>query len=190
MRVIAGGETLNADDGFLAQVRVKSGQPIELCYQCQKCASGCPMVNFFEYTPNQVIRMIYFGLKDKLLKSSAIWLCSGCETCGVRCPNGIRISEVMDALRVMSAQAGLTAEKQTETFHRLFLNDVKGRGRVHETMLMAKYKLKTGQLFSDMDLGLALFKRGKLPLLPHSIKGKNHVREIFDRAEKVNQRTK
>lgn len=187
MRVIAGGETLNTDDDFLAQIRAKSGQPIELCYQCQKCASGCPMVNYFEYTPNQVIRMIYFGLKDKLLKSSAIWLCSGCETCGVRCPNGIRISEIMDALRAMSAEAGLTAEKQTETFHRLFLDDVKNRGRVHETMLMAKYKLKTGQLFTDLDLGLGLLKRGKLPLLPSSIKGKKHVRDIFDRAKKYKQ---
>lgn len=187
MRIIADGQTLSSDDKFLEQVKEKSGQPIELCYQCQKCASGCPMEEFFEFTPNQVIRMIHFGLKDKLLSSSAIWLCSGCETCGVRCPNGIKISEIMDALRAMSSAAKMTKEKQTETFHRLFLGEVKARGRVHETMLMAKFKLKSGNLFADMGLGLELFKRGKLPILPHSIKGKKHVADIFSKAEKYRE---
>jgi len=183
MKIIDGTETLQTDPEFFAMVREKSGQPIELCYHCQKCATGCPMGDYTEYTPNQILRMVYFGLKDRVLKSSAIWLCSGCETCGVRCPNGIRISEVMDTLRAMSATENTAGEKQTEAFHRMFLKEIKARGRVHEAGLMAKYKLKTGQLFTDLDLGLQLFKKGKLPLMPHGIKDKKHVREIFFRSE-------
>ncbi|MEW5952554.1 MAG: 4Fe-4S dicluster domain-containing protein [Bacillota bacterium] len=184
MRVIAGEESLRTDPGFLGQVKEKSGQPIELCYQCQKCASGCPMVEYFEYTPNQIIRMVHFGLKDRVLKSPGIWLCSGCETCGVRCPNGIRISEVMDVLRSLAAAGKVAGDKRAEVFHRMFLDNVKSHGRVHEGMLMAKYKLKTGQLFTDLDLGFKLFKKGKLPLLPHSIKGKKHIRDIFEKVQK------
>lgn len=184
MRIITGESTLSTDPGFLGQVREKSGQPIELCYQCQKCASGCPMVEHFEYAPNQIIRMVHFGLRDLVLKNPGIWLCSGCETCGARCPNGIRISEVMDVLRAMAAAAKVAGDKRTEVFHRMFLDDVKSHGRVHESMLMARYKLRTGQLFTDLDLGFKLFKKGKLPLLPGSIKGKKQVRDIFDRVQK------
>ena len=88
----------------------------------------------------------------------------------------------MDTLRAMSSALGVSGEKSPETFHRLFLKDVKARGRVHEGTLMAKYKLKSGQLFTDLDLGLQLFKKGKLPLIPRGIKGKKQIREIFSRA--------
>lgn len=181
MKISDGTKALQTDPQFLAAVKEKSKQPVELCYQCQKCASGCPLVDYADYTPNQIMRMISFGLKDRVLKSSMIWLCSGCETCGVRCPNGIRIAEVMDSLRAMSAGANVTKEKKTESFHRTFLNEIKIRGRVHEASLMAKYKVKSGQLFSDIGLGLQLFKKGKLPVLPHGIKDKKQVRDIFAR---------
>ncbi|MFZ5632416.1 MAG: 4Fe-4S dicluster domain-containing protein, partial [Bacillota bacterium] len=162
-----------------------SGQPIELCYHCQKCAAGClPMAGFQEITPNQLIRMINLGLKEKVLRSPAIWLCTGCETCGARCPNGISIAEVMDTVREMTRAENIMAPgDRTPTFHRMFLNDLKSRGRISESILMAKYKISTGQLFSDLDLGLKLFLKGKLPLVPKGIKGKNQVRKIFDRAE-------
>jgi heterodisulfide reductase subunit C len=183
MKILDGTETLQTDPQFSAAVREKSGQPIELCYQCQKCATGCPVGDYTDYSPNQILRMVSFGIKDRVLTSSAIWLCSACETCGVRCPNGIRISEVMDTLRAMSAAAGLSREKQAETFHRMFLKGVQARGRVHEATLMAGYKLKTGQMFTDLDLGLQLFKKGKLPLFPHGIKNKNEIKKIFTRSE-------
>lgn len=181
MKIIDGAETLQTDPEFLAVVKEKSGQPIELCYQCQKCASGCPMGDYADYTPNQIVRMVYFGLKDRVLKSSMIWLCSGCETCSVRCPNGIRIAEIMDTLRAMSVAANVSGEKQTEVFHHMFLNEIKARGRVHEASLMVKYKLKTGQLFTDLDLGMQLFRKGKLPIMPRGIKDKKQVRGIFSK---------
>ncbi len=49
--------------------------------------------------PNQVIRYAQLGLKDDLLKSRSIWICASCLTCNSRCPKGIKIAEVMEALR-------------------------------------------------------------------------------------------
>ncbi len=49
--------------------------------------------------PNQVIRYAQLGLKDDLLKSKSIWICASCLTCNSRCPKGIKIAEVMEALR-------------------------------------------------------------------------------------------
>lgn len=185
MEVYRSGEALKVDPGFAERVRSSSGQSIELCYHCQKCAAGClPMAGFQERTPNQLIRMINLGLKDQVLKSPAIWLCTGCETCGARCPNGISIAGVMDAVReTTQVEKVADAGSRTPTFHRLFLNEVKSRGRISESFLMAKYKIKTAQLFSDLDLGIKLFLKGKLPLVPKVIKGKQSVQKIFDRAE-------
>lgn len=188
MRVQTAAGDITTQPDFFTTIREKCGQPIELCYQCQKCTAGCPVGEFADYKPHQVIRMVYLGLADMVLQSSMIWLCSACETCGARCPNGIRISEVNDALREISASAGQEKEKKTATFHRMFLADVKNRGRVHESMLMAKYKLKTGDLFSDLDLGFKLFQKGKMPLLAKGVKDKKGVRDIFRRVDQTRQK--
>ncbi len=185
MEVIRGGETLRVDPLFAERIKSASGQPLDLCYHCQKCAAGClPMAGFQERTPNQLIRMINLGLKEQVLGSPAVWLCTGCETCGVRCPNGISVAEVMDAVREMARVENIAAPgDRTPVFHRMFLNDLRSRGRISESLLMAKYKIRTGQLFSDLDLGLKLFLKGKLPLIPRGIKGKQGIRRIFERAE-------
>ena len=41
------------------------------------------------------------------------------------------------------------------------------------------YKLAQTDLFSDMDLGLAMFLKGKLPLLPHGVKNKKAIKAAF-----------
>ncbi|MFZ5649323.1 MAG: 4Fe-4S dicluster domain-containing protein [Bacillota bacterium] len=185
MRVTRHGEELRTDPCFAERIRNESEQPIELCYHCQKCASGClPMGMLGGTTPNQLLRMINLGLKEQVLKSPGIWICTACETCGARCPNGISIAAVMDAVRETAhAENVAIAGDSTLAFHRLFLGDIKSRGRISESLLMAKFKLKTGRIFSDMDLGLKLFLRGKLPLIPKGIKEKQRVRKMFDSSE-------
>lgn len=184
MQVTRDGVVLNIDPGFAEKIRSASGQPIELCYQCQKCAAGClPMGDFNGISPNHLLRMINLGVKEAVFESSAIWLCTGCETCGARCPNGIRISEVMDSVREAAWLENATAAGgRTPIFHSMFLDDLRSRGRVSESFLLAKYKIRTGQLLSDLDLGLKLFLRGKLPLVPKGIKEKQNIKRIFQRA--------
>jgi heterodisulfide reductase subunit C len=49
--------------------------------------------------PNQIIRLAQLGLKDELFKSKSIWVCASCMTCNTRCPKGINIAEVIEAIR-------------------------------------------------------------------------------------------
>ena len=184
MQITGDGKVFEIDPCFAEEIRSASQQPIELCYHCQKCAAGCmPMAGFQDITPNQLIRMINLGLKEKVLKSPAIWLCTGCETCGARCPNGIRISEVIDAVREIAQVEKVGTDDRIPIFHRMFLDDIRSRGRISETFLMAKYKLRTVQLFNDLNMGLKLFLKGKLPLLPKGIKDKQNIKKIFSQAE-------
>jgi heterodisulfide reductase subunit C len=49
--------------------------------------------------PNQIIRFAQLGLKDELLRSNAVWICESCMTCNTRCPKGINIAEIFEAIR-------------------------------------------------------------------------------------------
>ena len=84
---------------FIAKVEELSGQNLLVCYQCGKCSAGCPAVSEMDILPNQIIRYAQFGLKEELLKSKAIWVCASCLTCNSRCPKGINIAEVIEAIR-------------------------------------------------------------------------------------------
>lgn len=86
-------------DPFVAKVEELSGQNLLACYQCGKCSAGCPAVSQMDILPNQIIRFAQLGLKDELLASRSIWICASCMTCNVRCPKGINIAEVIEALR-------------------------------------------------------------------------------------------
>jgi len=84
---------------FVQKIEELSGQKLLVCYQCGKCSAGCPAVSQMDILPNQIIRFAQLGLKEELLASKSIWVCASCYTCNVRCPKGIKIAEVMEALR-------------------------------------------------------------------------------------------
>lgn len=86
-------------NSFIAKIEEISGQDLLVCYQCGKCSAGCPAIPEMTILPNQVIRYTQLGLKEELLKTNAYWVCASCLTCNVRCPRGVKIAEVMEALR-------------------------------------------------------------------------------------------
>jgi heterodisulfide reductase subunit C len=69
------------------------------CYQCGKCTAGCPASEFMEIPPHEVIRLLQLGQVEEILKKNTIWICASCITCAVRCPKGVDLSKLMEALR-------------------------------------------------------------------------------------------
>ncbi|NIQ10395.1 MAG: hypothetical protein GWO23_12365, partial [Gammaproteobacteria bacterium] len=60
------------------------GENVYLCYQCVKCTSGCPVGEFFDWQPNQIMRALQLGQEDIALQSETPWLCASCQTCSTR----------------------------------------------------------------------------------------------------------
>ena len=50
--------------------------------------------------------MTILGMKDRILSNDFIWLCSECDTCQERCPQDVRIPDVMKALKNLAVKEG------------------------------------------------------------------------------------
>lgn len=169
---------------LLDDVRATSGTDPAACFQCHKCSTGCPIGPDMDLLPSQVMRLVHFGAADEVLSSKAIWLCASCEACTTRCPMDIDIAAVMDALRMLAVerQASLPDQRGRQ-FNRSFLGSVRHHGRVYEAGMMAFYKIRSGDLFSDVGKVPEMLKKGKLSILPHRSESVGEVREVFRRAE-------
>ena len=172
---------------FALEVQRRSGENVFRCYYCQKCTIGCPTAYAMDYQPAQVLKMIQLGMREVVLKSSAPWLCVGCEACGTRCPNEIRLGPVMDTLKYMALEAGYTPPETTVyALHRAFVNSIKIFGRVHETTMLVEYVLRSKDIFSILlssyDVAATLLLKRKLPILPERVKDLGQVKELYRRA--------
>ncbi len=185
-----GGFGLNANLGkgetsFLEEAKRRSGEDLSLCYQCLKCTAGCPTAPHMDIRPNNIIRMIQMGMKDQVLRSHAIWLCVSCETCGTRCPNKIDIGALMDALREMAVEEKVpAAEKNIHLLHEAFIKSIRRGGRVHEATMLMEYKVRSRDFLTDLLPGMKMFLKGKIPMLPSFIKGKDEIKRIFEQCTK------
>ena len=157
---------------------------INLCYQCKKCSSGCPVSSFMDYTPNQLIHAARLGQKDLVLTSKTIWLCASCQTCTTRCPQGIDIIKVIDAFRSIayhsSVQAGVP---EVLAFYKKGLANVQRFGRLYELGLIAGLTLTKKDFRKDLKLGIEMVKKGRIKFVP-IFRGSKVTKKIFKRAKK------
>jgi heterodisulfide reductase subunit C len=185
-------DTIRACDrdlSFIKEVNQRSGQCISLCWHCNTCAGGCPFSKAMDYNPNEVLRLVQLGLRDEALRCSSIWLCVGCNTCNIQCPNSIDIPAVNTALREMAIESGIEAgEPNVLMFHRAFLDTVRKYGKMHELELMMRCKWKMRNWLADLDIGLKLLTRGRMELLPHRCRNMRKIKDLFEKKGAGGQR--
>jgi heterodisulfide reductase subunit C len=182
---------LDPDYRLLEQIEAEGPFQAGACFQCRKCTNGCPVAFAMDLYPDEVIRMVILGQRETVLNCQTIWVCAACETCTTRCPNEVKIAELMDCLKEMAVQEGVpSSQPRILALHETFLNNIKKRGRLYETTLLPAYLLKSGALLDkwnsgkwryDLNLGRQMFSKGRLPLMPQSIKGKREVHKILAR---------
>jgi heterodisulfide reductase subunit C len=179
------GDAAATDPSFPDLVVQEGAENLLACYQCQKCSAGCPVAYAMDILPNQVIRMVQFGLRERVLTSNTIWICASCYTCSVRCPNDIDIAKTMDTLRHIALKSKVKpAEKDIPIFHSVFLDSIKSKGRIHELGLIWQFKVRTRDFMKDAALGWKMFRKGKIKLFPSKFGGGREIKGIFSRFEK------
>ncbi|MCS7120414.1 MAG: 4Fe-4S dicluster domain-containing protein [Nitrososphaerota archaeon] len=91
---------MTIDPKFKYEVCGLSGaERIMLCFQCGTCTADCPIARFSDlYKPRRIVRMVQFGLRDKLLSNTHLWLCSKCFNCVDQCPQKVEVASIVMAL--------------------------------------------------------------------------------------------
>lgn len=104
------------------------GEHIRRCFSCGTCTAGCPVGGVAEkYNPRRIVHMALLGMRQQVLSSDFIWLCSVCYTCYERCPQDVRIPELMTAMRNIAVREGYLPQ----TFL-IQLESLREHGRLYE----------------------------------------------------------
>lgn len=166
---------------------IPGGEEIVKCIQCGTCSGCCPASFMMDYTPRHLVAMIRAGLREEVLSSHAIWLCTSCYTCTYRCPMGIKITDIMYALKRIALRAGKYPRGlKVEKLSKEFVNMINRYGRNHEAELVFRFAMKNPfKSIKDIPLGWSLFSHGKLPLMPEKVKNVNQIKTMIQKVEEV-----
>jgi len=184
---------------LLQEVAARSGQNLNSCYQCRRCAAGCPVGDDTGVTPDRLIRMVVLGDREAALNNLLVWKCVACYTCGTRCPNNIHTARITETLKQMVKEQHLEPmTPKVANFHSAFLASTSHFGRVNEMEFMGIYDFKTAanqitkgggikaiinDLKNQMQLGKAMMKLKRFHISIEKIKGIAEVKRLYNKAK-------
>jgi heterodisulfide reductase subunit B len=169
------------------RVQEELGENVYLCYQCVKCTSGCPIAEFFDWQPNQVMRALQLGQEDIALESQTPWLCAACQTCTTRCPQGLDIAAIMDFLTRETLERGIEpAVPQVDDLNKAFMREVKLWGRAYEPGMMAeRFIRRPKDMFGDVELYVKMLRKRKVAFLPTIGRPSRNVKPLPEAANAI-----
>lgn len=97
----------NLQSELVKKVEEISGESLLSCYQCGMCSAGCPMSFAMDILPRQIMHLIHLGQEDDIANCKTMWVCASCLTCTVRCPRGVNLCKVMEALRLITLRKNI-----------------------------------------------------------------------------------
>jgi len=175
-------EDMRINPNLAQRIQDELGENVYLCYQCVKCTSGCPVGQYFDWQPNQIMRALQLGQEDIALESETPWLCASCQTCSTRCPQGLDITAIMEFLTREALARGLKPPvREVDAFNKAFMREIRLWGRSYELGLMVEMKLRnlrTHPIMEDLDLGLKVIRKNKLPFFPSTGRPPRQVKPV------------
>lgn len=169
------------DDALL----VPGGERISRCLQCGACTGSCPVSYAMDISPRTVIALFRAMQVEEILQSRTIWICASCYMCTTRCPQGVKITDLLYALKRTAMDAGLYPERfPVYLLSRDFVRIVNRYGRNQETLLLARYYLRRNPftLLRLLPLGWRMFRRGRVSWFPRKVKGLAAIRTMLEAA--------
>jgi heterodisulfide reductase subunit C len=139
------------------------------------------MGEMMDLKPAQVMHAIRLGLSELVLKSKAIWLCVGCETCSARCPQEAEPAAAMNAARLLALQEGIDPQvREVGIYYKGFVDNMRLNGKIHDASVAGITQLLTGQLWENLPLVWKLFIRGRVKPPPLPLGGRE-FRRVYNR---------
>ncbi len=159
----------NGKNGSLVDelAAIPGGEAIRICMQCGTCSASCPNADLMDHAPAELIAMARAGMRTEVLSSNAPWLCLSCYMCTVRCPRGVKTTDLMHAIEGLAERDALTNRAtRTPTMYRSFKKMVATGGRLSEFWLMIRYYLQTNPVpaVGMLPMAMGLLGRGRLSM--------------------------
>lgn len=110
------------------RVKEISGENVNACYACGRCSAGCLFTDEMDLLPHEVIVSIQRG-DEAVLEKKTPWICASCFVCSTRCPRGLDVAAIMEALREIRIR--------TRGYRRVNLKDVKDLKKLPQIALTA-----------------------------------------------------
>jgi heterodisulfide reductase subunit C/quinone-modifying oxidoreductase subunit QmoC len=163
------------------------GERLLDCIQCGTCGGSCPNGDEMDHTPRKLFAMIGADMRQEVLTADAPWMCVSCYLCGSRCPQNIPITEIMYTIKRKSIAGGWARHRDGPALARAFTELVDQYGRSFELGLASRFYLsqKPASLLRMGPLGMSLFKRGRISLMPTRIKAIGQLRAIIEKAKEL-----
>ena len=165
------------------------GERIAHCLQCGSCGGSCPNGADMQYTPRAIFAMIAAGQRKEVLSANTMWCCVSCYFCTTRCPQEIPITEIMYALKRMAIAEGLAKDTDAPALAKTFTDFVERYGRSFEFGLASRYLLfnKPMSALKMGTLGLSMFTRGRMSLIPGKIRQISQLQAIINKARQIGE---
>ena len=160
------------------------GNPLNICVQCGTCSGTCPVADFMDHTPRELIGMIRSDLKDEVLASNTFWYCASCYHCTVRCPAQIDIAGLMYALKRYSIWKHVHKEGLVgPVFSEAFVKTIIRSGRSYEPVLATTVLFSTGlkDVLQEAVTATNLMLKGRMPVIPKRIKRLANFKRMIER---------
>ncbi|MBD3187069.1 hypothetical protein GF325_09595 [Candidatus Bathyarchaeota archaeon] len=97
-----------------------NGKSLLNCIQCGVCSSGCTVSEWMDLQPHLVVSSLLLGMKERILSSRAIWMCSICHRCTERCPKSVDYSFLLTLLRNLAIEEGHAPPEYTADLENVF----------------------------------------------------------------------
>ena len=179
------------------EVARRSGQNLLACYQCRRCAAGCPVGEESGVTPDRLIRMLLLGDEERALDNLLVWKCLACYTCGTRCPNDIQTARITEVLKQISKkQHREPLVPKVAAFHGAFVKAAGQAGRFNELVGMGLYETRAAlgefkrgglkaalaEVAAQAKLGQAMMKKKRMHLKYESVRNKGEIKALYRKA--------
>jgi heterodisulfide reductase subunit C/quinone-modifying oxidoreductase subunit QmoC len=166
---------------------VPGGERVVHCLQCGSCGGSCPNGADMQYTPRAIFALMNADEREAVLKSNTMWCCVSCYFCTSRCPQEIPITEIMYALKRKAIAEGLAAHTDAPALAKTFTDMVDKYGRSFELGLASRFYLfnKPLAMLKMGPLGLSMFTRGRMALVPTKIKNLDQLQAIIQKAKEL-----
>jgi len=83
-------------------------EKLKYCFECGICTASCSMAELLgkSYNPRVLLEKILLN-PEEVLNSEELWLCAWCYRCYKRCPQGLKIPEILLFLKAKAVEHGL-----------------------------------------------------------------------------------